>query len=1153
MTSLPPHVDSLPHPTPPSYTSSKRPELTPMGQSVLANLEGAATETCELPTIRRGLAAAYLGMANVLSLLGHNFANHSHNRDVKEQQLGNVNPDLPTSWLETKSSRCRSRITTKSTNDKIQASANQQQRPPTLMPMPLEIERPLIPPQDVSKSELDIYTLGSQRMTESNLSVYVPLMAKPGLFASDETASSLMDMAKNFLVSDCQVMLILGESGSGKSTFIRQLEYKLWQEYNTSSRIPLFINLLAMEEPENDLITKQLGIYGFSEPQIEFLQQQRQFTLICDGYDESQLKCNLHTTNFLNRSGQYDAKVIITCRTQYLGPNYWDWIMPLRTVGRHGYAADNLFRECVIVPFSEAQIEDYVEQYVPLEQKVLPSIVQGNSNLSKLHVSRIQLPKRSTDLIEPPSYSDSQGITFLIEDHPLLQHNLVAEPTVVQFLAERVRLDSDFKQYLLYIIEQSKSDKHIERAAANAITILVKAGVRFNGQDLRGIHIAGADLSGGEFDSAQLQGADLTDVNFTKSWIRQANFTNALMTRVRFGGLPHLKLQDCAYSCAYSPDGKILAVGVQRGKIIIYDTESWAPIQTLEDDMPTANILCLAFSPTGDQILSGNNNKTVRLWRCATKSVDFVLRGHTCPVTTVAFSPCGKQLASSGEDKTIRLWDTASGAATFVLADHYSSIFDIAYSPDGARIASASFDGTIRIFDTQTGQSKLVMECGDGSAKCITYSPDGTIIFTGHRHGIIQSWDPNIHRKDQRWNGLGHEIRRIAFSPNEQWIALCDSGNNVKLWSTHEKKLASSLPNRSYGIKDVVFSPNGLQMASPSVDRTVRLWDLSDAELIPSKKTHYYPLKHVVYSSDGQFIVAGRASSDVQLYNAFSGELLQSIPYSSRWIKGKGYAFAAAFSPCGRWLATSNNNPCSINIWEACSGAHVRKLIGHTVPAADIQYSPDGRQIVSVTREGEIRIWDVNSGKSKELQARVHASGTERTVGFSPIRMQVTESCFVPCIVRIWDQPSNQPRHILKHKKAVICFAWSSCERWIATGCVDFIDSINDHGCVNAVWLWSSSQEKSDIEWTCTLAIHSFELSVCSIAWKPNSLEFVTGGKDGSIQVWRLVESSGEWSARLVWNIGDSSLICSKAIFSNAIDLSPTNRQLLEQRDYLVY
>ncbi|KAF9113176.1 hypothetical protein BGW39_003844, partial [Mortierella sp. 14UC] len=127
---------------------------------------------------------------------------------------------------------------------------------------------------------------------------------------------------------------------------------------------------------------------------------------------------------------------------------------------------------------------------------------------------------------------------------PLFQRSLLTEPSIVQFLSDRVKLNPAFKQQLCSIIELSKTDDSATMAATNAITILVRAGVTFNGADLQGVKVPGADLSNGQFDSAHFQGADLTGVNLAKSWLRQADMSNTHMEGVTFGELPYLEA-DC--------------------------------------------------------------------------------------------------------------------------------------------------------------------------------------------------------------------------------------------------------------------------------------------------------------------------------------------------------------------------------------------------------------------------------------------------------------------------------------------------------------------------------------------------------------------------------------------------------------------------------
>ncbi|KAG0297331.1 hypothetical protein BGZ96_006895 [Linnemannia gamsii] len=267
----------------------------------------------------------------------------------------------------------------------------------------------------------DLHRLQYLRLEQSQQKVYIPPMAKPSLKAKDDDLFCLMEKTLEFLASGRQVMLVLGDSGSGKSTFNHHLEHHLWTEYKQGDPIPLFIDLPAIDRPDQDLVAKQLKFHNFSDEQIQEIKLHRQLILICDGYDESQQLVNLHCTNSLNQSGQWNTKMIISCRTQFLGSDYHSRFVPQG--GHYDRATHNLFQEAVIAPFSQAQIENFVQQYVPLEPRTwntndymdrlitipnlldlvrnpfllslaleaLPGVTEGKQDFSTIKITRVQL------------------------------------------------------------------------------------------------------------------------------------------------------------------------------------------------------------------------------------------------------------------------------------------------------------------------------------------------------------------------------------------------------------------------------------------------------------------------------------------------------------------------------------------------------------------------------------------------------------------------------------------------------------------------------------------------------------------------------------------------------------------------------------------
>lgn len=203
-------------------------------------------------------------------------------------------------------------------------------------------------------------------LSNYQLYVYIPPQAKVSVDSADSDHSPLMEVAMAFLKSEREVLLIRGVSGAGKTTFNHQLATDLWAEYikGPGGRIPLFINLPELKSPDEDMITEKLRSFDLDDAQIKELKQTREFILICDGYDERKLAgVNLHTTNFFNAPERWKAKLIVSCRSQYLPKDYlYDFQPNPRRHPRRTSA--QLYQEAVIIPFTEDQIKEYVEEYV---------------------------------------------------------------------------------------------------------------------------------------------------------------------------------------------------------------------------------------------------------------------------------------------------------------------------------------------------------------------------------------------------------------------------------------------------------------------------------------------------------------------------------------------------------------------------------------------------------------------------------------------------------------------------------------------------------------------------------------------------------------------------------------------------------------------
>ncbi|KAG8680361.1 hypothetical protein FRC09_018303 [Ceratobasidium sp. 395] len=96
----------------------------------------------------------------------------------------------------------------------------------------------------------------------------------------------------------------------------------------------------------------------------------------------------------------------------------------------------------------------------------------------------------------------------------------------------------------------------------------------------------------------------------------------------------------------------------------------------------TSAVGTVSYSPDGDYIASGSNDKTVRIWDASTgQSVGRPLKGHTSVVCSVSFSPDGKRLVSGSNDRAIRVWDVSGILHAGLLAEKESAVTRSASEP----------------------------------------------------------------------------------------------------------------------------------------------------------------------------------------------------------------------------------------------------------------------------------------------------------------------------------------------------------------------------------------------------------------------------------------------------------------------------------------
>ncbi len=757
---------------------------------------------------------------------------------------------------------------------------------------------------------------------------------------------------------------------------------------------------------------------------------------------------------------------------------------------------------------------------------------------------------------------------------PLAPKHWFNDLGVTRLLTERVVQEPAFKQQLLSIIERSKTDRAVRQAAANAITILVRAGVQFNGADLKGIQIPGADLSYGVFDAVQLQGSDLRKVNLRNSWLRQANLSEAKMDGVQFGELPSLQLESPVHAFCYSPDGRYLVIATgernEPGKLVLYEVETLTHVHTFEGH--TFGVISVAFSNDSQTLASGSQDRTIRLWSVAEKEPLHMFAGHIHFVTSVAFSSDGQTLASSSVDGTVRLWSIAEKKPLRTFKGRTSALHSVAFSSDGQTLALGRGDGTVRLWSRIEKKPLHTFEGHTRTVKSVAFSSDGQTLASGSEDVTVRLWSVAEKKPLHTFEGHTGVVNSIAFSSDGQTLASCSFDKTVRLWSVAEKKPLHTLEGHTGWVSNVAFSSDGQTLASAGIlGNEVRLWSVGDKKSLRTFEGHIRYGQRVACSGDGQILAFGSDGNTVQLWSVAGKRPLHTFEGH------KGEVTKVAFSSDGQMLVSGSRDG-TVGLWSVAEKRLLHMFEGHADHVFSVAFSSDGQILASSSSDNTVRLWSVTTKKPW------HPFKLDPFNGFFSMALSVAFSSDGQTLafggtdrtVQLWSVAEKKPLHRFEaHTNSVKSVAFSSDGQTLASGSADNtvrlwsvaekkpLRTLKGHtGDVASVafssdgqMLASGSWDKTVRLWSmtsgqCLTVIQGFNEAVYSVAWYTSAegVWLATGGGDEMIRFWQVHRDGEACRVTLHWASAQTTLTTPEVSIQDVIGLSARNTQLLKQR-----
>lgn len=292
------------------------------------------------------------------------------------------------------------------------------------------------------------------------------------------------------------------------------------------------------------------------------------------------------------------------------------------------------------------------------------------------------------------------------------------------------------------------------------------------------------------------------------------------------------------------------------------------------------------------------------------------------------------------------------------------------------------------------------------------------------------------------------------------------------------------------------------------------------------------PLDQAVFSPDGSRIAAACWDGKVRIWRR---DDLQSNGEPQVIAYGAQYVHSVAFSPDGTQLAIGGGDPSALAIIvDTRSGQVLQTLRGHEDNVLSVQFSSDGRRLLTASYDHTARLWDLGTGK--ELRVFRGHSWWVWSARFAPAQAGQVEQRIVTCsqdgTARVWqvaDGTSSPPFH--GHQGPVFAAEFAPDGETVASAGE------------KSILLWQpaklrpfdfenvlSDQPRATAEFT-TLTGHTG--AIRALAFSPQGKKLLSASHDNTL---------------IVWNTNDGTIakhLRAHAGWVRSCDFSPSGEEVL--------
>ena len=471
-------------------------------------------------------------------------------------------------------------------------------------------------------------------------------------------------------------------------------------------------------------------------------------------------------------------------------------------------------------------------------------------------------------------------------------------------------------------------------------------------------------------------------------------------------------------------------------------------------------------------------------------------------INAVAVSPEKDRniIVTASADGTACAWEIENGEASklFCTPSDQPSVNAVALNLDGSLLAMGDQSGRVQILDMKTNGDVLYAyrraETSSGAiqfvnakagapqnegtsepVRSLAFQPlNGGQLAVAYEDGHIPVFNVTTGKiSSPLWTAETPNL--IGFSRNGNWLVEGSESGRVTVWNLSSRSNFAPSTHRG-GVLAMAFSPKDNKVVTGGNDNTAAMINLGTEKQV-FRIFSQDSIRDAAFSPDGSWFVTVSDDHQIRIWDTLNGD--QRLAMSQ-----DGIVTNVVISPNGQWLATTGDDRTT-RVWDVRTGAEIFQ-IPLDASGAQLAFSNDGQYLVSTDQNGGIDFWNL-SGLAARLDS-IPFNGIMDNAQYSPSGdlLAVSEQN------RVWLLRPDPDSGLLSRPQS--------------TSSVSFASNIKELVfSPDGKFLGISTDGKevglSDIE-NHQVKRAEASSSIRSIAFSPDSQQFLTSDPNGDIQVW---------------------------------------------------